>query len=59
MASFGGWDGAKLGEKCADSAQLAAAYRKVIDAYQLKAPVCGSSSPSAPSRTAPTCPAPT
>ncbi|MFD7902782.1 hypothetical protein ACFV4G_11105 [Kitasatospora sp. NPDC059747] len=37
VASFGGWDGTKLGEKCADSAQLAAAYQKVIDAYQLKA----------------------
>ncbi|MEU1284206.1 hypothetical protein [Kitasatospora sp. NPDC005856] len=37
VASFGGWDGAKLGEKCADAAQLAAAYQKVIDAYQLKA----------------------
>ncbi|MFE3877534.1 hypothetical protein ACFXPX_24465 [Kitasatospora sp. NPDC059146] len=37
VASFGGWDGAKLGEKCADSTQLAAAYQKVIDAYQLKA----------------------
>ncbi|MFD8750109.1 hypothetical protein ACFV0O_03880 [Kitasatospora sp. NPDC059577] len=37
VASFGGWDGAKLGEKCTDAAQLAAAYQKVIDAYQLKA----------------------
>ncbi|MEV7598047.1 hypothetical protein AB0O91_11780 [Kitasatospora sp. NPDC089797] len=37
VASFGGWDGAKLGEKCTDSTQLAAAYQKVIDAYQLKA----------------------
>ncbi|MGW3043757.1 hypothetical protein ACWC9T_27770 [Kitasatospora sp. NPDC001159] len=37
VASFGGWDGAKLGEKCADSTQLAAVYQKVIDAYQLKA----------------------
>ncbi|MFJ2189710.1 chitinase [Kitasatospora sp. NPDC087861] len=37
VASFGGWDGAKLGEKCTDATQLAAAYQKVIDAYQLKA----------------------
>ncbi|MFG2845888.1 hypothetical protein ACGF12_22360 [Kitasatospora sp. NPDC048296] len=37
VASFGGWDGDKLGEKCADAGQLAAAYQKVIDAYQLKA----------------------
>ncbi|MFE4973696.1 chitinase [Kitasatospora sp. NPDC056651] len=37
VAAFGGWDGAKLGEKCTEAAQLAAAYQKVIDAYQLKA----------------------
>ncbi|MFE4517531.1 hypothetical protein ACFRMQ_25425 [Kitasatospora sp. NPDC056783] len=37
VAAFGGWDGAKLGEKCAEAAQLAAAYQKVIDAYRLKA----------------------
>ncbi|MGW3410579.1 chitinase [Streptomyces sp. NPDC000888] len=33
--SFGGWSGAKLGEKCTTVAKLAAAYQKVIDAYDL------------------------
>ncbi|MFD9326854.1 chitinase [Streptomyces sp. NPDC060065] len=33
--SFGGWSGAKLGEKCTTTAKLAAAYQKVIDAYDL------------------------
>ncbi|MFE2723803.1 hypothetical protein [Kitasatospora sp. NPDC059327] len=37
LASFGGWDGAKLGERCATAAELAAAYQKVVDAYGLKA----------------------
>ncbi|MEU0841361.1 chitinase [Streptomyces sp. NPDC005962] len=35
--SFGGWSGNKLGEKCSSASALAAAYQKVIDAYQLKA----------------------
>ncbi|WAP58398.1 chitinase [Streptomyces sp. S465] len=34
--SFGGWSGNKLGEKCSSASDLAAAYQKVIDAYQLK-----------------------
>ncbi|MCX5560841.1 chitinase [Streptomyces sp. NBC_00038] len=33
--SFGGWSGAKLGEKCTTVAKLAAAYQKVVDAYDL------------------------
>ncbi|MEV7781576.1 glycosyl hydrolase family 18 protein [Kitasatospora sp. NPDC088351] len=37
LASFGGWDGAKLGERCTTAAELAAAYQKVVDAYGLKA----------------------
>ncbi|MEU5610611.1 chitinase [Streptomyces sparsogenes] len=34
--SFGGWSGAKLGEKCSSASALAGAYQKVIDAYRLK-----------------------
>ncbi|MEU9792439.1 chitinase [Streptomyces sparsogenes] len=34
--SFGGWSGAKLGEKCSSASALAGAYQKVIDAYKLK-----------------------
>ncbi|MGW4378717.1 carbohydrate binding domain-containing protein [Kitasatospora sp. NPDC004531] len=37
VPSFGGWSGNKLGPACADATALAAAYQKVIDAYQLKA----------------------
>ncbi|GAA2247407.1 MULTISPECIES: chitinase [Kitasatospora] len=37
VASFGGWNGNKLGEKCGSAGALAAAYQKVIDAYRLKA----------------------
>ncbi|MER6399988.1 hypothetical protein ABT263_28695 [Kitasatospora sp. NPDC001603] len=37
LASFGGWDGAKLGERCATAGELAAAYQKVVDAYGLQA----------------------
>ncbi|GAA1155562.1 hypothetical protein GCM10009630_61900 [Kribbella jejuensis] len=37
IPSFGGWSGNKLGEKCSSASALAAAYQKVIDAYQLKA----------------------
>lgn len=37
VVSFGGWSGAKLGEKCSSAAALAGAYQKVINAYQLKA----------------------
>ncbi|MCP2167175.1 chitinase [Goodfellowiella coeruleoviolacea] len=37
IVSFGGWAGNKLGEKCASASALAAAYQKVIDAYQLRA----------------------
>src|SRR4249920_3708853 len=37
VASFGGWSGVKLGEKCTTPEDLAAAYEKVIDAYKLKA----------------------
>ena len=37
VVSFGGWSGAKLGEKCSSSSALAGAYQKVIDAYKLKA----------------------
>ncbi|MFD5082032.1 hypothetical protein ACFWOG_05235 [Kitasatospora sp. NPDC058406] len=37
LAAFGGWDGAKLGERCGTAAELAAAYQKVVDAYALKA----------------------
>ncbi|WP_330307380.1 MULTISPECIES: chitinase [unclassified Streptomyces] len=33
--SFGGAGGAKLGEKCGSVAALAAAYQKVVDAYDL------------------------
>jgi len=36
IPSFGGWSGNKLGPNCPDSASLAGAYRKVIDAYGLK-----------------------
>jgi chitinase len=35
--SFGGWSGRKLGSACKTAATLAAAYRKVIDAYSLRA----------------------
>ncbi|MCW3017950.1 MAG: Chitinase, partial [Solirubrobacterales bacterium] len=35
--SFGGWSGKKLGSSCKTPTALAAAYRKVIDAYSLKA----------------------
>ena len=37
VASFGGWSGAKLGQRCTTPADLAGAYEKVIDAYHLKA----------------------
>ncbi|MFI6444015.1 chitinase [Kitasatospora sp. NPDC050543] len=37
VISFGGWSGAKLGEKCGSASALAGAYQKVIDAYRLKA----------------------
>ena len=37
VASFGGWNGKKLGNSCRNSAALAAAYQKVITAYSLKA----------------------
>ncbi|OEV07312.1 chitinase, partial [Streptomyces nanshensis] len=37
VPSFGGGGGDKLEEKCPDAASLAGAYRKVIDAYGLKA----------------------
>jgi chitinase len=37
VASFGGGDGHKLERSCPDAGSLAAAYRKVIDAYRLKA----------------------
>ncbi|WP_157515896.1 chitinase [Nocardiopsis trehalosi] len=37
IPSIGGWSGAKLGERCPDSASLAAAYQRVIDAYDLAA----------------------
>ncbi|WP_407916376.1 chitinase [Kitasatospora sp. NE20-6] len=37
VASFGGWDGAKLGEQCQTASELAAAYQSVVDAYDLKA----------------------
>lgn len=37
IPSLGGYSGAKLGEVCADSASLAAAYQQVIDAYGLTA----------------------
>ncbi|MFB9907408.1 chitinase [Allokutzneria oryzae] len=37
VPSFGGWAGNKLGEKCANETDLAGAYQKVIDAYELKA----------------------
>ena len=37
VPSFGGWQGSKLGPACADSAALAGAYQKVIDAYGLTA----------------------
>jgi chitinase len=37
VVSFGGWAGAKLGEKCSSAAALAGAYQKVITAYKLKA----------------------
>jgi chitinase len=35
--SFGGWSGKKLGSSCKTVPALVAAYRKVIDAYSLKA----------------------
>ncbi|WP_020672786.1 chitinase [Amycolatopsis nigrescens] len=37
IPSFGGWSGNKLGQFCSSPTALAAAYQKVIDAYQLKA----------------------
>jgi chitinase len=37
IVSFGGWSGAKLGERCTSAAALAGAYQRVIDAYRLKA----------------------
>jgi hypothetical protein len=37
VPSFGGWSGAKLGEKCTSASALAGAYQKVITAYGLKA----------------------
>lgn len=37
IPSFGGGAGHKLEQSCPDSASLAAAYQKVIDAYDLKA----------------------
>jgi chitinase len=37
VPSFGGGSGHKLEQSCPDSASLAAAYQKVIDAYDLKA----------------------
>ena len=37
VVSFGGWSGAKLGEKCHTAAALAGAYEQVIDTYALKA----------------------
>ncbi|WP_406209097.1 carbohydrate binding domain-containing protein [Kitasatospora sp. NBC_01560] len=37
VPSIGGWSGNKLGPNCATTADLAAAYQKVIDAYGLKA----------------------
>ncbi|CCH28263.1 chitinase [Actinosynnema sp. NPDC047251] len=37
IPSFGGWSGTKLGPRCSSATALAAAYQKVIDAYQLKA----------------------
>ncbi|WP_066949472.1 CBM35 domain-containing protein [Microtetraspora fusca] len=36
VVSFGGWSGAKLGEKCSSASALAGAYQKVINAYKLK-----------------------
>ena len=36
IVSFGGWSGAKLGEKCTSASALAGAYQKVINAYSLK-----------------------
>ncbi|MGW3690127.1 chitinase [Streptomyces sp. NPDC005125] len=37
VASFGGWNGTKLGITCTSATALAGAYQKVIDAYKLKA----------------------
>ncbi|WP_020658218.1 chitinase [Amycolatopsis benzoatilytica] len=37
IPSFGGWQGNKLGPACSTPEELAGAYQKVIDAYQLKA----------------------
>ncbi|WP_443035114.1 carbohydrate binding domain-containing protein [Streptomyces sp. BE20] len=37
VPSIGGWSGNKLGPNCATTADLAAAYQKVINAYGLKA----------------------
>ncbi|MEV0072776.1 chitinase [Amycolatopsis sp. NPDC050768] len=37
IPSFGGWSGTKLGSQCGSPEDLAGAYQKVIDAYQLKA----------------------
>ncbi|MGP4089296.1 ricin-type beta-trefoil lectin domain protein [Streptomyces sp. KR55] len=37
IPSFGGWSGNKLESSCSSSAELAAAYQKVVNAYGLKA----------------------
>ncbi|MFL6145769.1 MAG: chitinase [Labedaea sp.] len=37
IVSFGGFSGAKLGERCSSASALAGAYQKVINAYRLKA----------------------
>ncbi|HZE41526.1 MAG TPA: chitinase [Stackebrandtia sp.] len=37
MPSIGGWQGDKLGPRCSSPEDLAGAYQKVIDAFQLKA----------------------
>ena len=34
--SIGGYNGSKLGESCGSAEELAGAYQKIIDAYQLK-----------------------
>lgn len=37
MVSFGGWAGAKLGERCPNPQALADAYQRIIDVYRLRA----------------------
>ncbi|WP_394840771.1 chitinase [Pendulispora brunnea] len=37
VPSFGGWSGNKLGPNCGTPSELAGAYQRVIDAFQLKA----------------------